>query len=104
MASSSVERRPGGFYIAGSRVPLDQIVYEYRNGEEPETIQSHYPTLSIEQVKAAIGFYLSNREVVDRAVEERIDEEEAVDAANPTPPDIRERFERMRRQAQSRRW
>ena len=41
-----VERRESGFYLVGSRVPIDRVVWEYRNGEEPETIRAHYPTLS----------------------------------------------------------
>jgi uncharacterized protein (DUF433 family) len=53
-----VERRDSGFYIVGSRVPIDRIVWEYRNGEDPETIRSHYPTLSIEQIHGAFDFYL----------------------------------------------
>ncbi len=44
------------FYIVGSRVPIDRIVRKYRNGEDPETIQSHYPALNLNQVDGAITF------------------------------------------------
>ena len=50
MAGNFIEHRDSGYYLAGSRVPIDRIVREYRDGEEPETIQSHYPTLNLEQV------------------------------------------------------
>lgn len=30
MARDYIERRETGFYIVGSRVPLDRIVWEYR--------------------------------------------------------------------------
>src|SRR5258708_5103220 len=103
MARGFVERRDTGFYLAGSRVPIDRIVWEYRNGEDPETIQSHYPTLSLEQVDGAITFYLNHKEEVEQVIEERKREEEAYIAAHPTPLDIKEKFERMRRQMLSRR-
>ena len=96
MNRESIERRKTGFYIAGSRVPLDRITWEYRNGEDPETIRSHFPTLRLEQVKGAIAFYQDHKEEVEQAMEERRSAEDAYTAANPNPPDIKQKFERMR--------
>ena len=93
-----IERRDAGFYLIGSRVPIDRIVWEYRNGEDPGTIQSHYPTLSLEQVNGAIAFYLNHKDEVEQVMEERRRQEDAYIAAHPTPPDIKEKFERMRQQ------
>ena len=98
-----VERRDAGFYLIGSRVPIDRIVWEYRNGEDPETIQSHYPTLSLEQVDGGITFYLNHKDEVEQVIEERRRAEDAYIAAHPTPPDIQEKFERMRQQMLARR-
>jgi len=103
MARDYIERRETGFYIMGSRVPIDRIVWEYRNGEDPETIQSHYPTMTLEQVNGAIAFYLNHKEEVEQVMEERRRAEHAYIAAHPTPPDIKAKFERMRRQMASRR-
>ena len=103
MAGNYIERRETGLYIVGSRVPIDRIVWEYRNGEDAQTIQSHYPTLSLDQVEGAIAFYLSHRDEVEQAMDERKHAEEAHIAAHPAPPEIKERFERMRRQMASRR-
>ena len=96
-----IERRETGFYIVGSRVPIDRIVWEYRNGEDPETIRSHYPTLSLDQVNAALAFYLNHKHEVEQVMEERRLAEDAYTEAHPTPPDIKEKFERMRRQIAS---
>jgi uncharacterized protein (DUF433 family) len=99
-----VERRHGSFYLIGSRVPLAHVIYEYHNGETPETIQSDcYPTLSLDQVNGAIAFYLANKEEVENDIAERRREEDAYSATHPTPPDIKEKFERMRQQMSSRR-
>ena len=103
MTRDNIERRETGLYITGSRVPIDRIVWEYRNGEDPETIQSHYPTLTLGQVKGAIAFYHSHKEEVEQAMEARRRAEDAYAAAHPNPPDIKQKFERMRRQTASRR-
>jgi uncharacterized protein (DUF433 family) len=103
MARDYIERREAGFYIVGSRVPIDRVVWEYRNGEDPETIQSHYPTLTLDEVNGAIAFYLNHKDEVEQVMEERRRAEDAYTAAHPMPPDINERFERIRRQRASRR-
>jgi uncharacterized protein (DUF433 family) len=71
MIRDHVERRETGFYITGSRVPIDRLIWEYRNGEDPETIRSHYPTLTLEQVNRAITFYESHKEEVEQAMAAR---------------------------------
>jgi hypothetical protein len=65
MAGNFIEHRDSGYYSVGSRVPIDRIVREYRDGEQPEAIRSHYPTLSLEQVNGAIAFYLNHKEEVE---------------------------------------
>jgi uncharacterized protein (DUF433 family) len=103
MARDQVERRETGFYITGSRVPIDRIIREYRNGEDPDTIRSHYPTLTLGQVNGAIAFYESHKEEVEQAMASRRRAEDAYTAGHPNPPDIKQKFERMRRQIASRR-
>lgn len=98
-----IERRDAGFYLIGSRVPIDRVVWEYRNGENPETIQSHYPTLNLEQVNGAISFYLNHKDEVEQVIEERRREEDAFVAAHPAPPHLKEKLERARQQLLARR-
>jgi uncharacterized protein (DUF433 family) len=103
MSREFVERRDGSFYLAGSRVPLGHLIREYQHGESPEAIRSHYPALSLEQVYGAITFYLGHNSEVENDIAEREREEDAYSAANPTPPDVKEKFERMRQQLLARR-
>ena len=98
-----VESREGSFYLIGSRVPLAHLVREFQHGESPEAIRSHYSTLSLEQVYGAITFYLAHKSEVESDIVEREREEDAYTAAHPTPPDIKEKFERMRQQMLARR-
>ena len=71
MAKEFVERRHGSFYLIGSRVPLAVIVHDFKNGDAPETIQSNFLTLSLEQVYGAIAYYLAHRNDIDRYLESR---------------------------------
>lgn len=99
MGKEFVERRHDSFYLIGSRVPLAHLVREFQNGESPEAIRSHYPTLSLEQVYGAITFYLGNKEEAERDIAEREREEEEFTRTHPFPPELKEKLERARRQS-----
>jgi len=60
VAHEYVEEREGALYVAGSRVSLASIIYSFRDGASPETIQQSFPSLSLAQVYGAIAFYLSH--------------------------------------------
>lgn len=60
-----IEQRNEGYWIQGTRVSLDSIVYSFLNGDAPEIIAQNFPLLSLEQVYGAIAFYLANREAID---------------------------------------
>jgi uncharacterized protein (DUF433 family) len=91
-----VERRHGSFYLIASRVPLAHLIREFQHGEPPEAIRSHYSTLTLEQVYGAITFYLGNKEEVEKDIAAREREEDEFSKTHPTPPEIKEKFARMR--------
>ena len=68
--SAYIEQRDGGYYVAGTRVSLDSLVYGFRSGESPETIQQQFPSLSLEQVYGSIAFYLGHQAEVDANISE----------------------------------
>ncbi len=70
MAKEYVEKRNGGYYIAGSRVSLDSIVFGFLNGASPESIQHSFSALTLEQVYGGITFYLANRTEIDEYLED----------------------------------
>ena len=98
-----VEVRNGGYYVAGTRVSLDSIVYSFKDGESPETIRHNFPSLTLEQVYGAITFHLGNQRDVEADIAEREREEDAFTAAHPPHPEVKMKFDRMRQQAVSRR-
>ena len=65
MHNEYVEQRNGGFYVAGTRVSLDSVIYSFRRGSSPEAIQSEYPLLALAQVYGAIAFYLDHQAEID---------------------------------------
>ena len=60
----------GRMRVSNTRVLLDLVVYAYHQGETPEHIIQMYPTLSLDQVYLAIGYYLRHRETVDAYIQQ----------------------------------
>jgi uncharacterized protein (DUF433 family) len=103
MSREFVERRDGSFYLIGSRVPLAHLVREFQQGELPEAIRSHYPTLSLEQVYGAITFYLGAKEEVEKDISERERVEDEFTETHLAPPHLKTKLERARQQLLARR-
>jgi uncharacterized protein (DUF433 family) len=67
MATQYVENRGAGYWVAGTRVSLDSVVFAFRDGLSPESIAVEcFPCLSLEQVYGAITFYLAHRVEIDK--------------------------------------
>jgi uncharacterized protein (DUF433 family) len=80
--SDYIEERDDGYWLAGSRVALDSIVYAFLAGETAEGIAQSFPALALEQVYGAIAFYLAHRETIDEyLLARRSDYEQARQAA-----------------------
>jgi len=97
MAKDYIEQREGAFYVAGSRVSLDSLVYLFQEGASPETIREEFNSLTLEQVYGAIAFYLANEAAIDiYLAEKRRLWSEMERAAAPPSPELRERLARAR--------
>lgn len=70
LSKQYVEQCEAGYWLSGSRVSLDLIVYSFLRGELPEHTVQSFPSLTLEQVYGAIAFYLSNQEVIDAYLKE----------------------------------
>lgn len=60
-----VEYRNAAYWVEGTRISLDSIVYAFQKGLSPESIVQSFPLLTLEQVYGAIAFYLANRTEID---------------------------------------
>lgn len=99
-APEYVEVRNGGYYVAGTRIGLDVLVYEFRDGRSPEDILQAYPALgSLAKVYGAITFILEHPQEMEEYLKDQDRLVEEVQAAFPLPEAFAERLERARREA-----
>jgi uncharacterized protein (DUF433 family) len=88
MHSQYIEQRDGGYYVSGTRISLDSVVYAFHRGDSPERILERYPLLDkLSRVYGAIAFYLDHQADIDAHLEESKRESEAngipLSEANP---------------------
>ncbi len=60
-----VEQRDDAYWITGTRVSLDSVVYAFLRGAAPESIVRSYPLLTLEQVYGAITYYLAHEQEIN---------------------------------------
>lgn len=98
MSSPYIEQRNGGYYVAGTRVSLDSVVYCFKDGDSPETILENFAALgSLGRVYGAIAFYLDNKAAIDQYLEDSEREwESAAIPLSQANPALWEKLERAR--------
>lgn len=97
MAKEYIEERDGSYYVTGTRISLDSIVYAFRCGESAETICQSFELLHLEEVYGAIVYYLANQADVDAYLIRQNDKwTEGKRNAAPLPTNLRERLMRAR--------
>ena len=87
--------------IKGTRVGIETVLRDYREGASPEEIVLRYPTVSLEQVYATITYYLAHQDEVEAYLARvRQQQEEAWQEQQRRPSEfvlaLRERLERQR--------
>ena len=72
LISEHIEQRGGVYYVPGTRVSLDSIVYAFREGCSPESIREDFDGLTLAYVYGAIAFYLDHQADIDAYLLRRI--------------------------------
>ena len=101
MAKEYVEERNGGLYIAGTRVSLDSVLINFRQGASPEKIVQAFGTLKLSQVYGAIAYYLENEETINGYLVEGERFLESAPRLSQTNPELFARLEAARQQLSS---
>jgi uncharacterized protein (DUF433 family) len=97
MASEHVEQREGVYYLPGTRVSLDSIVYAFREGCSPESIREDFEGLTLARVYGAIAFYLDHQADIDAYLAQRKERWSVLERqGTPASPDLRARLEHAR--------
>jgi uncharacterized protein (DUF433 family) len=100
--SEYIEQRDGGYYVAGTRVSLDSIVYSFKAGDSPETIRQNFSSLTLEQVYGAIAFYLAHEDEVNANIREGEEEiKRTIPHLSESRPELYARLERARQEIAS---
>lgn len=87
------EDEHGAIRVGDTRVLLDLLIQEFRNGASPEGIVESYDALNLADVYAVIGYYLRHAEVIDGYLDRREHEarriRETIEASQPPRPNLR---------------
>ncbi|HWF46547.1 MAG TPA: DUF433 domain-containing protein [Bryobacteraceae bacterium] len=98
-ANQYVEVRSGCYYLVGTRIGLDVVAYEFRDGRAPEEIFEAYPSIgSLAKLYGAITFILEHPKEIDSYLKEQDKRWEEFKARNPLSPDMATRVQRARRE------
>ena len=87
--------------IKGTRIGIEFVIRDYRQGASPEEIVLRYPTLTLERVHAVITYYLHHRESMDAYVERwlaenRMDWREEESRGDEFVRDLRQKLHQVR--------
>lgn len=100
MEKQYVDLRDQSYWISGSRVSLESVIFSFLDGYSPETIMAEcFPTLSLEQVYGATAYYLSNRHQVN-AYLRQVDEDFKAFRQTTLDPEFSQKMANARRQRQ----
>jgi len=104
MAREYVEQRDGGYWVSGSRVSLDSIVFAFLRGAAPESIAQSFPVLRLEEVYGAITYFLSRQTELEPYLRQSEPEFDALRArTRQANPALFQKLEEARNHLQTRR-
>lgn len=101
-----IEQRDGGYWIVGTRISLDSVVYAFQRGASPESIVRSFPLLTLEQVYGAIAYYLAHEREIDDYLYQSEAEFELLRQASREElrrikPDLFDRLEKARQEREA---
>jgi uncharacterized protein (DUF433 family) len=89
-----VEVRNGGYYVAGSRIGLAVVFYDFQRGESPEAIFEAYPSIGrLGKVYGAIAFMLDHPAEVKAYLEDQERLYKEIQERFPIPQEMVDRLE-----------
>jgi len=99
-ANEYIEIRNGGYYVAGTRIGLDVVVYDFRRGRSAESIFEAYPSIgALAKVYGAITFILEHPDDVETYLKDQDRLFQKLRAEYPMSQDMVDRFEQGKKEA-----
>lgn len=96
MTTNFIEQREGGYWVKGTRISLDSLLYAFQRGEIPTVIQQAFPLLTLEEIEGALTFYRAHQQEMEAYLAQAVNS--AARAANPA---LFQRLERARRDCET---
>jgi uncharacterized protein (DUF433 family) len=92
-----VEIRNGGYYVSGTRIGLDVVVYDLRDGDSAEEIFEAHPSIgSLAKTQGAVAFIQEHPEAVEAYLKDQDRRFEEIKAEYPWPQDMLDRYNRAK--------
>ena len=92
-----VEVRNGGYYVVGTRIGLDVVVYAMRRGRSAESVFEAFPSIgSLAKVYGTIAFIFEHPAEVEAYLKDQDRIFEEFKAQHPMPAEMIEPFERAK--------
>ena len=92
-----IEVRNGGYYVTGTRIGLDVVIYDFRDGRSADAIFEAYPSIgSLVKVYGAITFILEHPKEIEAYLEDQNGRYDEFKAQHPLTPDMIDRFEQVK--------
>jgi uncharacterized protein (DUF433 family) len=86
----------GTFRIAGTRVPIDAVIYHFKLGATAEEIGYKFPSLRLTDIYGAIYYYLENPREVEDYVSRQEAESDAIQQRIESDPEYQQSKAEMR--------
>ena len=61
----------GVWHVTGTRVPLDSIIFAYKQGATPEEISEQFTSVALGDLYFVIAYYLRNKDQVEHYLAQR---------------------------------
>ncbi len=92
-----VQWEDGSVRVQGTRLLLAMIVTSFQQGYTPPEINDSFPSASVPQIEAVIGWYLNNKSEVDAYLEEEEAEGEEILLRIQSQPEYKAKTEILKR-------
>jgi uncharacterized protein (DUF433 family) len=90
-----VEVRNGGYYVAGTRIGLDVVFYDFQRGGSPEAIFEAYPSIGrLGKVYGTLAFILDHPAEVQAYLKDQERLMDEIEAQFPMPQEMIDRLRR----------
>lgn len=96
LAAPLTQWEDGSIRVAGSRVPIDTVIYHFKLGAAAEEIGYKFPSLQLADIYGVIHYYLTHREEVEDYLRGQEAEADAVQQRIESDPQYKQWKAEMR--------